>query len=43
MQFSMTLKRKNDIYKELIKFFNQVKTYIEQELKYFQRDNVGEY
>lgn len=39
----MTLKTKNAIYKELIKVFNQVKTYTRQDLEYFRSDDTGEY
>ena len=43
MQYSMTLKTKNAIYKKLIKVFNQVKTHIRQDLEYFRSDDAREY
>lgn len=43
IQFPMTLKSKDPIYKELVKIFNQVKTHTGQNLKYFWSNNVGEY
>lgn len=43
MQFPITLKSKDTICKELVKIFNQIKTHMRQDLKYFRNDNVGEY
>ena len=43
MQFSMTLKNKDAICKELIGVFNQVKTHIKRDLEYFRSDDTREY
>ncbi len=43
MRFSMTLKSKDAICKELVTIFNQVKTYTGPDLVYFRSDDVGEY
>ena len=43
MRFSMTLKTKDTICKELIGVFNQVKTHTERDLEYFRSDDAGEY
>ncbi len=43
MRFSMTLKSKDAICKELVTIFNQVKTHTGQDLKYFWSDDAGEY
>ncbi len=43
MQFSMTLKSKDAICKELITIFNQVKTNTGQDLRYFRSDDAGKY
>lgn len=43
MKFSITLKSKDTIYRELVTIFNQVKTHTRQDLEYFRSDNVGEY
>lgn len=43
MRFSMTLKSKNAICKELVTIFNQVKTYTRQDLEYFSSDNIEKY
>ncbi len=43
MRFSMILKSKDAICKELGTIINQVKTDTGQDLKYFRSDNAGEY